>query len=84
MIARLRQGVTVASKADAYLDSLNTTGVPDYQATAGNRGVYVLCRMEGSQAHFLLPSLCDSSEATQRVAPLSGAKPFHPQFKLSC
>jgi len=38
MIARLWQGVTVASKADAYLDDLNTTGIPDSQATAGNRG----------------------------------------------
>jgi hypothetical protein len=55
MITRRWQGVTVASKADAYLDYLHTTGVPDDQATAGNRGVYVLGRMEGSQAHFLLP-----------------------------
>jgi hypothetical protein len=38
MIARLWHGVTMASKADAYLDYLNTTGVPDDQATAGNRG----------------------------------------------
>jgi hypothetical protein len=84
MIARRWQGVTVASKADAYLDYLHTTGVPDDQATAGNRGVYVLGRMEGSQAHFLLLSLWDSSEAIQRVSPPIGAKPSHPQFKLSC
>ena len=84
MITRRWQGVTVASKADAYLDYLHTTGVPDDQATAGNRGVYVLGRMEGSQAHFLLLSLWDSSEAIQRVSPPIGAKPFHPQFKLSC
>ena len=68
MIARLWHGVTVASKADAYLDYLNTTGVPDYQATAGNRGVYVLRRMEGDQAHFFLLSLWDSSEAIQQFA----------------
>jgi hypothetical protein len=84
MITRRWQGVTVASKADAYLDYLHTTGVPDDQATAGNRGVYVLGRMEGSQAHFLLPSLWDSSEAIQRVSPLTGAKPLHLQFLLSC
>jgi hypothetical protein len=47
-------------------------------------GGYVLPRMEGSQAHFLLLALCDSSEVIQRVSPLIGAKPFHPQFKLSC
>jgi hypothetical protein len=74
----------VASKADAYLDYLHTTGVPDDQATAGNRWVYVLGRMEGSQAHFLLLSLWGSSEAIQRVSPLIRAKPLHPQFKLSC
>ena len=68
MIARLWHGVTVASKADAYLDYLNTTGVPDYRATAGNRGVYVLRRMEGDQAHFLLLSLWDSREAIQQFA----------------
>ena len=83
MIARLWHGVTVPSKADAYLDYLNTTGVPDYQATAGNLGVYVLRRMEGNQAHVLLRSLWDSNEAIQRVSPLIGAKPFQLQFQLS-
>jgi hypothetical protein len=38
MIARLRHGVTVASKADAYLAYLHTAGVPDDRATAGNGG----------------------------------------------
>jgi hypothetical protein len=84
MITRRWQGVMVASRADAYLDYLHTTGVPDDQATAGNRGVYVLGRMEGSQAHFLLLLLWDFSEAIQRVSPLIGAKPLHPQFLLSC
>jgi hypothetical protein len=84
MITRRWQGVMVASRADAYLDYLHTTGVPDDQATAGNRGVYVLGRMEGSQAHFLLLLLWDFSEAIQRVSPLIGAKPLRPQFLLSC
>jgi hypothetical protein len=84
MIAWLWHGVTVASKAEAYLDYLSTTGVPDYQATAGNRGVYVLRRMEGSQAPCLWLSLWDSSEAIQRVSPLIRAKPRHLQFQLSC
>jgi hypothetical protein len=38
VIARLRRGVTVASKADAYLVYLHTIAVPDDQATAGNEG----------------------------------------------
>jgi hypothetical protein len=70
MIAKRWHGVTVASKAEAYLDHLNATGVPDDQATAGNRGVYVWRRMEERQAHVLLLSLWDPSEAIQRVPPL--------------
>jgi hypothetical protein len=42
MIARLRHGVTAASKADAFLVYLHTTRVPDDQATAGNGG-YTSC-----------------------------------------
>jgi hypothetical protein len=38
MIARRWKRVTVASKAEAYFDYLNTTGVPDDQATGGNLG----------------------------------------------
>src|SRR5262245_46007107 len=68
MIARLWHGVTVAAKAAAYLGYLHTIGMPDYQATAGNRGVYVLRRIEGDQAHFLLLALWDSSEAMQQFA----------------
>ena len=42
MIVRIWHGVTAAARADEYLDFLNEPGVPDYQATEGNRGVYVL------------------------------------------
>ena len=84
MMARLWQGITVVSKADAYLDYLNIAGVPDYQATAGNQEVYVLRRIEGSQAHVFLLSVCDSSAAIHRVSPLFGARSFHPQFELRC
>jgi hypothetical protein len=54
MIARIWHGVTAAAKSDEYLGYLNETGVPDYRATEGNRGVYVLRRIEGERAHFLL------------------------------
>jgi hypothetical protein len=46
MIVRIWHGLTAAAK----------TGVPDYQATEGNRGVYVLRRIEGDRAHFLTVS----------------------------
>ncbi|HXV41925.1 MAG TPA: antibiotic biosynthesis monooxygenase [Anaerolineae bacterium] len=68
MIARIWHGITPAAKADAYLDFLNQSGVPDYQATPGNRGVYVLRRIEGDVAHFTLISLWDSMEAIKQFA----------------
>src|SRR5215510_7203943 len=68
MLARIWHGVTPAEKADEYLDYLNQTGVPDYLATPGNRGAFVLRRLDGERAHFLTISLWDSLEAVKRFA----------------
>jgi heme-degrading monooxygenase HmoA len=68
MIARTWHGRVPATKADAYHRYLLRTGVPDLQATPGNRGVYVFRRLEGQEAHFLLTSLWDSIEAIRRFA----------------
>jgi heme-degrading monooxygenase HmoA len=54
MIARLWHGAVPLSKAGAYARYLEKTGIPDYRATPGNRGVQVLRRTEGDVAHFLL------------------------------
>ena len=77
MIARIWHGITAAAKADAYLDYLNQTGVPDYQATTGNRGVYVLRRIEGNVAHFTLISLWDSMAAIEQFA---GSEPEQARY----
>jgi len=68
MLARIWRGVTSAEKADEYLDYLNRTGIPDYRATPGNRGAFVLRRIDGERAHFLTISLWDSLEAVKRFA----------------
>ena len=68
MIARIWHGVTPAAKADEYLEFLNISGVPDYQRTPGNRGVYVLRRLEGDRAHFLTLTFWDSLQAIQGFA----------------
>jgi heme-degrading monooxygenase HmoA len=68
MIARIWHGKTAAHKADEYLEYLNRTGIPDYQATEGNQGVYVLRRIEGDEAHFLLLTLWHSRDAVARFA----------------
>jgi len=68
MIARTWHGVTPLAKAGEYLDYLHRTGIPDYRAIERNRGVYVLRRLDGDQAHFLLIPLWDSMAAIRRFA----------------
>jgi heme-degrading monooxygenase HmoA len=68
MIVRIWHGVTPAAKSDEYFDYLRVTGVPDYRATEGNRGVYVLRRIEGDRAHFLTVSLWESIETIKGFA----------------
>jgi heme-degrading monooxygenase HmoA len=61
-------GMTPAARADAYFDYLNQTGVPDYRATPGNRGVFVLRRIDKDVAHFVLISLWESLDAIKGFA----------------
>lgn len=68
MIARTWHGVVSREQADAYHEYLLRTGVPELQATPGNRGVYVLQRLEGPHAHFLLISLWDSLDVIRAFA----------------
>ena len=70
MIARIWHGRTKASDADAYLEFLFRTGVPAYRATQGNRGAWVLRRMEGEVAHFVTLTFWVTQEA---VAAFAGA-----------
>ena len=63
MIARIWHGRTKASDAKAYLEYLFQSGIPAYRATNGNRGAWVLRRMEGDVAHFLTLSFWESQEA---------------------
>ncbi len=68
MIARTWQGRVPAAKADAYYEYLMQTGVADYQATPGNRGVLVQRRIDGDVAHFVLTTLWDSIDSIKRFA----------------
>ena len=45
MIARLWHGRTRSVDADTYLAYLRKTGLPDYRATPGNQGAWVLQRI---------------------------------------
>ncbi|HEV2743479.1 MAG TPA: hypothetical protein VGV91_10005 [Rubrobacter sp.] len=77
MIARIWHGEVAPEKSDAYLDYLNRTGVPDYRATEGNSGVYVLRRGEDDRVHFLTVSFWESIE---KVEGFSGADPERARY----
>jgi len=68
MIARTWHGAVRAPDADAYHRYLMESGVPSLRATPGNSGVYVLRRIEGTEAHFFLVSLWESLEAVRAFA----------------
>jgi heme-degrading monooxygenase HmoA len=67
-VARIWRGQTRPQDAAAYLDVLKTTGVADYLATPGNRGVWVLTRLQGDEVEFTLLTLWESREAIARFA----------------
>ena len=67
-VARVWHGVTPAAKADTYAAYLARTGMADCRATPGNRGVQVLPRMAGGEAHFLFISFWDSMDAIRAFA----------------
>lgn len=68
MIGRTWHGRVPTAKADAYMAYLRRTGLADYRATPGNRGVLVLRRADGEVTHFLLTTLWESEEAIRRFA----------------
>lgn len=68
MIARTWHGVTPTAKADDYLRLMRDVAIPDYEAIPGNRGVYVMRRIESEVTHFLLLTLWDSADAIRQFA----------------
>lgn len=77
MIARVWRGRTPAAKADAYAALLERTGLSDYRATPGNRGVLALRRVQGDIAEFELISFWESFEAVRRFAGADEEKAFY-------
>jgi heme-degrading monooxygenase HmoA len=68
MIARIWRGVTSAEQADEYFEYLMETGLKDYRAVPGNRGVEILRRTYEGKTEFLLISLWESYEAIRAFA----------------
>ena len=68
MIARIWHGKTKASDAAAYLEYLFKSGIPAYRATSGNKGAWVLRRIDHDVAHFITQSFSESREAIAAFA----------------
>lgn len=68
MIARIWTGAVRREDAEAYADYMRATGVAEYAATAGNRGVWMLRRDIDDRAEFAMFTLWDSLEAVRAFA----------------
>ncbi len=68
MIARTWHGRVPAAKADAYRAFLDRSGLSEYRATPGFRGIVVLRRTEADVTHFVLTTFWDSWDAIRRFA----------------
>lgn len=80
MMARLWHGRVPSAKADAYEAYLQRTGIPDYVATPGNRGAWILRRSEGPVTHLLLVTMWESTAAIEAFAgtPIDRAR-YYPE-----
>jgi hypothetical protein len=63
VIARTWRGAVRADDAEEYAAYIRGTGLREYAATAGNRGAWLLYRVDGYRAEVLTLSLWDSLEA---------------------
>jgi len=86
MIARIWHGAVTADKAAEYLRRMREIALPDYRATPGNIGGYVLQRPDGNITHFYMLTFRESEEAIAAFAgkPIEVAKyyDFDPDFLI--
>lgn len=63
MIVRAWRGLVRAADGDAYLAYVQQTGIADYAATPGFKGITVLRRTDGDVTEFLLLTRWESWDA---------------------
>jgi len=68
MIARIWHGAVQAEDAHAYAAYVQRTGIEGYKSTPGNRGAWLLWRIEGDRAEFITMSLWESRAAIEAFA----------------
>ena len=68
MVARVWVAITRETQAADYLTYLNRTREKAHHEAEGNRGVFVLQRVCGGRAEFVLLSLWESWEAIRKFS----------------
>jgi heme-degrading monooxygenase HmoA len=68
MIARIWRGTVAADRASEYLEVLHKTGLSEYAATPGCRGIQVLTRTTGDRTLFTIITQWDSLDAVKAFA----------------
>lgn len=68
MVVRTWRGSTRVEDADRYVAYLRETGLTEYRATPGNRGAWVLRRVEDDRCEFVTVSLWDSLDDVRGFA----------------
>ncbi len=68
MIVRTWTGRRRKQHEDKYLEYILRTGIEDFRSTPGNRGSWVLRRLEADYAEFVVVSLWDSMDSIRTFA----------------
>jgi heme-degrading monooxygenase HmoA len=68
MIARIWRGVVRESDKDVYYEYLQKTGLQEYAAVPGNRGVHTLRRVKDGCCEFVILTFWESWDAIRAFA----------------
>jgi|GraSoiStandDraft_5_1057265.scaffolds.fasta_scaffold976049_1 heme-degrading monooxygenase HmoA len=68
MIARIWRGAVRAEDAPAYAEYVQRTGIEGYQRMPGNRGAWLLWRIQDDRAEFITMSFWESRAAIEAFA----------------
>ncbi|WP_174416432.1 hypothetical protein [Nocardia concava] len=68
MIARIWRGVIRATDVDEYVRYIEDTGIKEYKQTPGNRGAWMLTRVDGERAEVVTLSFWESYAAIEGFA----------------
>jgi len=68
MIARLWHGTVPIEKSDAYLKKMRVVALPGYTKIEGNKGAWVLHRIDGDIAHYEMLTFWQDVESIKRFA----------------